>query len=115
MSDYFSENMTIESYNGTNMAWTILSPIELSIKNKIETIGVPLKDWNIKINRGILTGYNDAFIISGEKRQEILSNCQSEEERQRTDNIIRPILRGKDIKKYYYEDPILIMVLRKLA
>lgn len=95
--------MTIESYNGTNMAWTILSPIELSIKNKIETIGVPLKDWNIKINRGILTGYNDAFIISGEKRQEILSNCQSEEERQRTDNIIRPILRGRDIKRYKYD------------
>lgn len=103
LSDYFSENMTIESYNGTNMAWTILSPIELSIKNKIETIGVPLKDWNIKINRGILTGYNDAFIISGEKRQEILSNCQSEEERQRTDNIIRPILRGRDIKRYKYD------------
>ncbi|HEY0221208.1 MAG TPA: TaqI-like C-terminal specificity domain-containing protein [Lactovum miscens] len=84
-------------------SWTILSPIEESIKQKIETVGTPLKDWNIKINRGILTGYNEAFIISGKKRQEILDNCQSEDEEARTAELIRPILRGRDIKKYNYE------------
>ena len=81
----------------------ILSPIEQSIKRKIESVGTPLKDWDINIYRGILTGYNDAFIISTEKRDEILSNCQSEEERQRTDELIRPILRGRDIKRYGYD------------
>ena len=83
-------------------AWSILSDIELSIKNKIEAVGTPLKDWNVDIFRGVLTGYNDAFIISSEKREEILANCIDESERQRTAAIIRPILRGRDIKRYGY-------------
>ena len=83
-------------------SWVILSPIEQSIKRKIESVGTPLKDWDIQINYGIKTGYNDAFIINTEKRDEILSNCQTEEERTRTAELIRPILRGRDIKRYGY-------------
>ena len=83
-------------------SWVILSPIEQSIKQKIESVGTPLKDWDIKIYRGVLTGYNDAFIISTEKRDEILDNCQTEDERLRTAELIRPILRGRDIKRYGY-------------
>lgn len=83
-------------------SWVILSPIEQSIKRKIEAVGTPLKDWDINIYRGVLTGYNDAFIISTEKREEILANCQSEDERKRTAELIRPILRGRDIKRYGY-------------
>ena len=84
-------------------SWVILSPIEQSIKRKIEAVGTPLKDWDINIYRGVLTGYNEAFIISSERRDEILSNCKSEEEKKRTDELIRPILRGRDIKRYGYE------------
>ncbi|MDA6816147.1 hypothetical protein OSL60_28570, partial [Escherichia coli] len=62
-----------------------------------------MKDWNIQINYGIKTGFNDAFIISTEKRDEILANCQTEDERVRTAELIRPILRGRDIKRYEYE------------
>jgi putative type IIS restriction endonuclease len=80
----------------------ILSPIEQSIKRKIEAVGTPLKDWDIQINYGIKTGFNDAFIINTEKRDEILSNCQTEDERTRTAELIRPILRGRDIKRYGY-------------
>ena len=81
-------------------SWVILSPIEQSIKRKIEAVGTPLKDWNIQINYGVKTGFNDAFIISTEKRNEILANCQTEDERIRTAELIRPILRGRDIKRY---------------
>ena len=84
-------------------SWVILSPIEQSIKRKIEAVGTPLKDWDIQINYGIKTGFNDAFIISTEKRNEILANCQTADERQRTDELIRPILRGRDIKRYGYD------------
>jgi len=84
-------------------SWIILSPIEQSIKRKMEAIGTPLKDWDIQINYGIKTGFNDAFIITTEKRDEILANCQTEEERIRTDELIRPILRGRDIKRYGYD------------
>ena len=81
----------------------ILSEIEQRIKAKIEAIGTPLKEWNVNIYRGILTGYNDAFIIDKAKKEEILANCQSEEERRKTDELIRPILRGRDIKRYGYD------------
>ena len=81
----------------------ILSEIEQRIKAKIEAIGTPLKEWNVNIYRGVLTGYNDAFIIDKAKKEEILANCQSDEERKKTDELIRPILRGRDIKRYGYD------------
>ena len=84
-------------------SWSILSDIEQSIKAKIESVGTPLKDWDVQINYGIKTGFNDAFIIDSIKRDEILGACQSDDERQRTAEIIRPILRGRDIKRYDYE------------
>jgi len=87
----------------TSDSWVILSPIEQSIKRKIEAVGTPLKDWDINIYRGVLTGCNEAFMIDSTKRKEILSNCQTEEERKRTDELIRPILRGRDIRRYGYE------------
>ena len=77
--------------------------MERSIKAKIEAVGTPLKEWDISINYGIKTGFNDAFIIDSTKRKQILSNCQTEEERIRTEAIIRPILRGRDIKRYGYD------------
>ena len=84
-------------------SWVILSPIEQSIKRKIESIGTPLKDWGVNIYRGILTGCNEAFIIDANKRAEILARCADAAERERTEQIIRPILRGRDIKRYAYE------------
>ena len=84
-------------------SYIILSPIELSIRRKIEAVGKPLKDWDVKIYRGVLTGCNEAFIITTEKRDELLAQCQTEEERQRTAELIRPILRGRDIKRYSYD------------
>ena len=81
----------------------ILSSVEQSIKAKIEQIGTPLKDWDVHIYRGILTGCNEAFIVNEERRREILDWCQSDAEWKRTDAIIRPILRGRDIKRYGYD------------
>lgn len=87
----------------TSASWVILSPIERSIKEKIERRGVPLKDWDVSINYGIKTGFNDAFIVNEQERDEILSKCKDKEERNRTADLIRPILRGRDIKRYAYE------------
>ncbi|EAL6122414.1 class I SAM-dependent DNA methyltransferase, partial [Campylobacter coli] len=74
------------------------------LKAKIERIGTPLKEWQgLDIYRGILTGYNEAFIITTEKRNEILANCKDEAEKERTAKLIRKMLRGRDIKRYSYE------------
>ena len=87
----------------TKDAWFIGSEAEQKLKEKIEHLGKPLKDWDVKIYRGVLTGLNEAFIIDDIKRQEILDNCKDEDERIRTEAIIKPILRGRDIKRYYYK------------
>ena len=84
-------------------SWVILSPIEQSIKRKIEAVGTPLKDWDVSINYGIKTGCNEAFIVDEERRAEILSWCKTPAERRKTDELIRPILRGRDIKRYGYD------------
>ncbi|WP_414600443.1 TaqI-like C-terminal specificity domain-containing protein [Helicobacter pylori] len=75
----------------------------LDLRDKMESVSTPLKDWDIQIYRGILTGANEAFIITTEKREEILNACKTQEERKRTEALIKPILRGKDIKRYSYE------------
>ncbi|EOH7106607.1 class I SAM-dependent DNA methyltransferase, partial [Campylobacter jejuni] len=75
-----------------------------ALKAKIERIGTPLKEWyGLNINYGIKTGYNEAFIITTEKRNEILANCKDEAEKERTAKLIRKMLRGRDIKRYSYE------------
>ncbi len=109
MSDFVQQQNTVCEFNSSD-SWVILSPIEQNIKRKIEAVGTPLKDWNINIYRGVLTGYNDAFIISTEKRNEILANCQTEDERQRTAELIRPVLRGRDIKRYGYVENGLYLI-----
>ena len=81
----------------TDENWLILSSLEQSIKAKIEAVGTPLSQWGLNINRGLLTGLNDAFIISAEKREELIK------EDPRSAEIIRPILRGRDIKRYGYQ------------
>ena len=101
LSVFVQQSGAVCEFSNSN-SWVILSPIEQSIKRKIEAVGTPLKDWDINIYRGVLTGCNEAFIISTEKRDEILANCQTEDERKRTAELIRPILRGRDIKRYGY-------------
>ncbi len=78
-------------------SWVILSEMQQRIKSKIEQNGIPLKNWDISINYGIKTGLNDAFIISGDQRKLLI------EEDPKSDEIIRPILRGRDIKRYGYD------------
>ena len=96
LSDYVRQHAVSNRFDSSG-SWVILSPVEQSIKRKIESIGTPLKDWNIKIYRGILTGYNEAFIIDGKKKDELISADSKSAE------IIRPILRGRDIKRYGFD------------
>jgi type II restriction/modification system DNA methylase subunit YeeA len=95
----YSYSMDELSENG----FSFMKPKELAIKKRIEDIGTPLKEWNLNINSGIKTGFNEAFIIDTEKRNEILDNCTSSEEREKTEKIIRKVLRGRDIAKYSYK------------
>ena len=74
--------------------WSALSAIEQPIMDKIEAVGTPLKEWQVKINRGITTGYNNAFIIDDATKEALI------EEDLNSAEIIKPILRGRDIQRY---------------
>ena len=74
--------------------WSILSPPEQSAMDKMLAIGTPIRDWDVSIYRGILTGYNKAFIIDTRTRQELVEQDPS------SDEIIKPVLRGRDIQRY---------------
>ena len=80
----------------SDSSWVVLSLMEAAIKNKIEAVGTPLKEWDIHIYRGILTGYNDAFIIDKKTRDALIASSP------KNDEIIRPILLGKNIKRYNF-------------
>ena len=94
LEQYIKQNSVI-LHKFSSEAWIILNFIEQQIKDKIERIGTPLKDWDIKINRGVLTGFNEAFIIDRKKKDKLIAKDPKSAE------IIKPILRGKDIKRYY--------------
>jgi len=103
MSDYIKQNYVDIKFK-LGEPWVVLSSIEQSIKSKLEKYGIPLSEWpDIKINYGIKTGLNEAFIVDEKKREQILNSCKTPEERELTDKLIRPILRGRDIKRNSYE------------
>ncbi|WP_336731266.1 TaqI-like C-terminal specificity domain-containing protein [Chryseobacterium sp. VD8] len=96
ISVYFRQSANFSEFKNSE-SWIVLSPIEKQIKKKIEQFGTPLKDWDIRINYGIKTGFNEAFIIDSFKRKQLI------EEDPKSAEIIRPLLRGRDIKRYSYE------------
>ena len=74
--------------------WGTLSGVEQSIMDKMEAAGTPLKEWDVKINRGVTTGLNDAFIIDDATKEALLT------EDPKSAVIIKPVLRGRDIQRY---------------
>ena len=84
------EDMT----NVSEQDWSIYDNLTQSILDKVKVKSKPLSEWDIKIYRGILTGFNEAFIIDQTKRDELVKSDKKNEE------IIRPILRGREIEKY---------------
>ena len=73
-------------------AYVLQAPKILALRKKIEKLGRPLKEWDINIYRGILTGFNKAFLIDTAKKDELIAADPKSTE------IIKPILRGKDIR-----------------
>jgi hypothetical protein len=98
---YVEENFIVLNVSDMDktgkQGWFIGSSKEIDLKRKIEKAGKPLKDWDVKIYRGILTGLNEAFIINKETRDRFIAKDPKSEE------IIKPILRGRDIKRYSYD------------
>ncbi len=92
---YLSDNGVAMEMPTEGEPWAILSPAELALKRKIEDVGKPLEEWDINIYRGIITGCNEAFVVDEVKREELIAQDP------RSAEIIKPLLRGRDIKRYH--------------
>ena len=92
--DAFVEKQHLVMDELSDESWVICPKAEYEIKKRIEAVGTPLKEWNVTIYRGILTGFNEAFIITGKKKDELIAADPKSAE------FIKPILRGRDIKRY---------------
>ena len=89
-----NEHILIDSF--PSASWVISDNATHEIKSKVELQGKKLIEWGISINYGIKTGYNDAFIIDGKTKDELIAKDPKSAE------ILKPLLRGRDVKKYYY-------------
>ena len=96
LDEFITDNVSLMHFE-EGESWVVLTEIEKSIKQKIESCGTPLKKWDIKINRGILTGCNEAFIIDGETKRALVAKDPKSAE------ILKPVLRGRDIKRFGYD------------
>jgi hypothetical protein len=96
LSDFISDNKNILPKMGDD-AWFIGNQAEQNLKEKIERIGKPLKEWDVNIYRGVLTGLNEAFIIDTATYDRLVAEDPKSAE------ILKPILRGRDVKRYAYE------------
>lgn len=94
INDFINEN----GYHLTSLnqnSWVVGEKDIYNIKEFVEKQGKPLEHWDIKINYGLKTGLNEAFIIAGEERKKLI------EEDSNSQKILKPILRGKDISSWY--------------
>ncbi|MGC8789781.1 MAG: Eco57I restriction-modification methylase domain-containing protein, partial [Caldisericum sp.] len=104
IQNYFTEKQqTMQQRDLSEDNFVLADNSILALRDKIESVGKPLNDWKVNINMGIITGFNEVFIIDDDTRNEILKNCAPNGERERTEEIIKPVLRGRDIEKWKYE------------
>ena len=86
-----------ETRPNDDAAWSVLSHIEWSVMEKMLARGTPLKEWDVKINYGIKTGYNEAFLVDTATRNALIEDDPKSAE------IIKPVLRGRDVRRYRAE------------
>jgi hypothetical protein len=95
-----SHAITMQQSDLNTDGWRIEDRVVLDLLEKIKRVGVPLEEYvDGKIYYGIKTGYNDAFVIDDDTRKQLIKEDKNSRE------VIKPFLRGRDIKRYAIEDP----------
>jgi len=98
ITNYFnSHKLEMKQSDFDTNCFTFGDETILNLKKKIEEKGIPLKNWDVKIYRGVTTGLNEVFVIDERTKNELVKKDKNSLE------ILKPILRGRDINKWYYE------------
>lgn len=103
LASNFDNNHTVLKDLSEN-AWVIADAAKQHLKQKVSKQGKKLKDWEIEINRGIVTGLNEAFVIDDETKKELIKQDPKSAE------IIKPLLRGRDLGRYSFKSPNLWLI-----
>ena len=90
---YLSSNAVARSDFGAD-SWVLLSAERYAIKRVVEAQGQSLEHWRVQINRGLITGYNEAFYLTAVERRALIDEHPS------SDELIKPLLRGRFIERY---------------
>jgi REP element-mobilizing transposase RayT len=107
-NDFINKNSyTYLQTDFDELSWNLIKPDVLKTRNRIKGNNKTLEDYNTKIRLGIATGDNNAFIIDEEKKKEFIKLDVKNGE------IIKPLLRGRDIDRYNYTFPNLYVLLTK--
>ena len=86
-------NLTDSAIKGDN--WSLIGGKEAKIIDKIRSNALSIKEYiNGDIKRGVLTGFNEAFIIDSRTRDRLVA------EDSKSIEIIKPFIVGDDVRKY---------------
>lgn len=81
-------------------AWVITDKASQKLVDKLMKQGQPLGEYvEDKIYRGVLTGFNEAFVVDEETKDHLI------EEDEKSAEILKPFLAGRDIKRYQKPRP----------
>ncbi len=107
-ADYITaKSIMYDQLKFDSKSWSLIDPVKVSIQQKMEKLGKTIEQLGSKIRLGLATGHNKAFIIDEDKRKDIIKKNRKNAE------IIKPILRGRDIFRYYYAYPNSYILLTK--
>ena len=96
LSEAFQEQaISMHTYDLSPDGWALTSPKALRLLEKLQQTGIPLEKYvDGSFYRGVTTGYDNAFIIDESVRQQLIA------EHARSSELIKPVLRGRDLKKW---------------
>ena len=95
LSDAFQEHaISMHAHDLSPDGWALTSSDVFRLLEKLKNMGIPLGEYVDGFYRGVVTGCNDAFIVRKSVRQQLVA------EDARSDELIKPMLRGKNLRKW---------------
>ena len=96
-----------QAYFNKSKSWNLAEPKLVELQRKLESSGKTLEEFQTKIRLGIATGSNEAFLIDENQKRKFCEKNPINAE------IIKPVLRGRDISRYSYNLPGQYILLSK--
>lgn len=94
----------------TEKHWIFENSEILTIKQKMENLGIPFIEINeLKINSGLRTGLNEVFVINKELYEFFINKNDRNKE------ILKPLLRGANIRNYWIKQSNEYIILTRIG